>query len=50
MAQLLDMLGVDEGKRTFDNARFGSDPDYGVPKMELGKGSAGTLFPPIVEG
>jgi methionyl-tRNA synthetase len=46
-AQLLDMLGVDESKRTFDDARFGADYDYGVPKDALGRDAWDGLFPPL---
>jgi methionyl-tRNA synthetase len=31
-AQLLDQLGVDESRRTFDDCRPGMDVDYGVPR------------------
>ncbi|KAI9876199.1 MAG: methionyl-tRNA synthetase [Pleopsidium flavum] len=47
MAELLDMLGVRSDARGFDNARLGSDRDYGLPAVELGKGYAGVLFPPL---
>lgn len=43
-AQLLDMLGVDEFKRSFEFAAAGKDVDYGVSKVKLGKVA---LFPPI---
>lgn len=46
-AQLLDMLGVDESKRTFDDARIGADYDYGVPKKPVGRDSWDGLFPPL---
>jgi methionyl-tRNA synthetase len=46
-AQLLDMLGVDESKRTFDDARIGADYDYGVPKIPVGRDSWDGLFPPL---
>ncbi len=47
-ALLLKMLGVGEEreKRDFAAARFGVDPDYGLP-LDLKKGTAGTLFPPL---
>lgn len=47
MSLLLDMLGVDSGpaKRNYAIARIGADPDYGVPKVDLGKGQVGVLFP-----
>lgn len=45
-AEMLDMLGVDPARRTFDDARLGVDFTYGVPLRDLGKGKAG-LFPPL---
>lgn len=49
-AQLLDMLGVEneDGKRNFAAARYGSDLDYGTSKVDLKKGTVGTLFPPLL--
>jgi methionyl-tRNA synthetase len=46
-AELLDMLGVDKSRRTFDDARLGADFDYGVPKVPLGRDSWDALFPPL---
>jgi methionyl-tRNA synthetase len=46
-AQLLDMLGVDDSKRSFDDGRLGADYDYGVPKVPLGKCAWDGLFPPL---
>jgi len=46
MAKLLDMLGVQSDARGFDNAKLGSDTDYGTPNVELGRGHASVLFPP----
>lgn len=46
-AELLDMLGVDASRRTFDDARLGADYDYGVPKVPLGRDSWDALFPPL---
>jgi methionyl-tRNA synthetase len=46
-SQLLDMLGVEESKRTFDNARIGTDYDYGVPKIPVGREAWDALFPPL---
>jgi methionyl-tRNA synthetase len=47
MSLLLDMLGVESlsPKRNFNVARIGADPDYGVPKVDLGRGQEGVLFP-----
>jgi methionyl-tRNA synthetase len=46
-AQLLDMLGVDSQKRTFNDAKLGGDRDYGSPKVPLGKCAHDGLFPPL---
>lgn len=46
-AQLLDMLGVDEARRTFKDAHFGADFTYGESKVPLGKGPFEGLFPPL---
>ncbi|KAH7062091.1 tRNA synthetases class I (M)-domain-containing protein [Macrophomina phaseolina] len=43
-AELLDMLGVDEKKRSFEFAMVCRDFDYGVSKVNLSKA---VLFPPI---
>jgi methionyl-tRNA synthetase len=49
---LLDMLGVADtvDKRNINAATYGFDADYGVPRAGLGKGRAGTLFPPLISG
>jgi methionyl-tRNA synthetase len=47
MGQLLDMLGVDAARRTYQDASFGVDLDYGKPEFELGKGADSSLFPPL---
>jgi methionyl-tRNA synthetase len=46
-AQLLDMLGVDISRRTFDDAKLGVDDSYGEPMLALGKGAWDALFPPL---
>lgn len=46
--QLLDMLGVDEDRRSWDMTVLGSDGEYGVSKVSLHKGHMGTLFPPLI--
>ena len=46
-AQLLDMLGVDESKRTFDDAQLGADVTYGTPNRAIGKCAFDSLFPPL---
>ena len=49
MKRCLDMLGVDEARRSAEYARYGADATYGTSVVELGKaGAAGTLFPPLV--
>ncbi|PGH18188.1 methionine-tRNA ligase [Polytolypa hystricis UAMH7299] len=49
-ARLLDMLGVARTteKRSFKAATYGSDRDYGIPLIKLGRGVEGTLFPPLM--
>lgn len=42
---LLDVLGVDESKRTFAYIGLGKDSTYGIPKRPPGKGSHDALFP-----
>jgi methionyl-tRNA synthetase len=46
-AELLDMIGVDPSRRTYDDATFGGDFTYGVPIVPMGKGAFGGLFPPL---
>jgi methionyl-tRNA synthetase len=46
-AEMLDMLGVDESKRTFTDARLGADFTYGTARASPGKGAEGALFPPL---
>ncbi|KAK3296978.1 tRNA synthetases class I (M)-domain-containing protein [Chaetomium fimeti] len=48
-AQLLDILGVAQDKRTFDHALLRCDLDYGVPMVDPGTGRADGLFPPLIE-
>ena len=47
MKRMLDMLGVDEGARKFENTVVGSDADFGASKVELGRGRKGVLFEPL---
>ena len=47
MNKLLDLLGVNHDVRTFENALFGSNSDYGVSFVDVGKGLTNTLFPPL---
>lgn len=46
-AQLLDMLGVDEAKRSFVDAKLGADFTYGTAKLPVGKTAWDGLFPPL---
>ncbi|KAH7409088.1 tRNA synthetases class I (M)-domain-containing protein [Cadophora sp. MPI-SDFR-AT-0126] len=46
-SQLLDMLGVDESRRTFADARFGADDSYGKAKVAVGRDAWDGLFPPL---
>lgn len=46
-AQLLDMLGVDKSKRSFEDAKRGADYEYGVPKASVGRDAWDGLFPPL---
>jgi methionyl-tRNA synthetase len=47
MKQMLDMLGVDDAKRSYRYAAFGTDFDYGIPRSSLGTGIDDSLFPPL---
>lgn len=47
MCRLLDMLGVHEARRSFEFAHFKADFEYGISKVDLGKGHEGVLFPPL---
>jgi methionyl-tRNA synthetase len=44
---LLDQLGVDESRRSFDYCKPGADLEYGTPIIELGGKHQGVLFPPL---
>ncbi|KAI9668227.1 MAG: methionyl-tRNA synthetase [Bathelium mastoideum] len=45
-ALMLDMLGVDEQRRTFEWATE-VDDTYGMSRVDLGEGVNGVLFPPL---
>jgi methionyl-tRNA synthetase len=45
--QLLDMIGVDERRRTFDDAMLGNDESYGDAKAPVGETAWDALFPPL---
>ncbi|KAL8752442.1 MAG: hypothetical protein Q9199_005734 [Rusavskia elegans] len=47
MKHLLDLMGVDEGRRMFKDAVVGADREYGVPMVDIGKGREGVVFPPL---
>ncbi|KAL8994012.1 MAG: hypothetical protein Q9169_005911 [Polycauliona sp. 2 TL-2023] len=47
MKHLLDLMGVDDGKRMFQDAVVGADREYGVPLVDIGKGRQGVVFPPL---
>ncbi|KAL8787835.1 MAG: hypothetical protein Q9213_002022 [Squamulea squamosa] len=47
MKHLLDLMGVDEGRRMFKDAVVGADREYGVPMVDVGKGREGVVFPPL---
>ena len=49
MKRCLDLLGVEQGRRMYDDARYRADYTYGVPLVDPGQaGSESTLFPPLV--
>jgi methionyl-tRNA synthetase len=48
-AQMLDVLGVAQDKRTFAHAVPRCDPDYGVPMVDPGTHRGDGLFPPLIE-
>ncbi|KAA8623066.1 MetG Methionyl-tRNA synthetase [Pyrenophora tritici-repentis] len=43
--QLLDQLGVDRDRRTFEYCKIDADLDYGTPLVDVGKAQEGVLFP-----
>ena len=45
--EMLDRLGVDTSRRTFQYAKFHSDDSYGIPMVPLGEGAQSSLFPPL---
>lgn len=47
-ATLLDMLGVEAGRRGFDDAVIRSDKTYGVPTIGVGKCAFDSLFAPLM--
>lgn len=47
MKHLLDLLGVDEGRRMYRDAVVGADTQYGEPMVDVGRGREGVVFPPL---
>lgn len=47
MSQLLDILGVEETRRTFEFAVIGADDSYGVTQSSPKTEFSDTLFPPL---
>ena len=47
-SRLLDMLGVQQDRRTHDFAQLGADYEYGIPATDLGRGVDTSLFPPLI--
>jgi methionyl-tRNA synthetase len=48
MHKQLDLLGVAPTDRSFANALFGSDANYGTSSRATGAGLEGVLFPPLM--
>ena len=46
-SRLLDMLGVQPERRSWEWCEFGKDAEYGVPMVPLGRGDQGVLFPKL---
>jgi methionyl-tRNA synthetase len=46
-AELLDYIGVDPSRRTYDDAIYKGDFTYGKPIKSMAKGAFGGLFPPL---
>jgi methionyl-tRNA synthetase len=46
-AELLDMLGVEDARRSYDDAVLGADDTYGTPKRPVGRDVYDALFPPL---
>lgn len=44
---MLDQLGVDDARRTFEDCVLGHDLSYGTPMAPLGAKHEGALFPPL---
>ena len=46
-SQLLDMIGVDETRRSFKYAQLGADDAYGKAQVPVGRDAWDALFPPL---
>ncbi|KAI9742343.1 MAG: methionyl-tRNA synthetase [Claussenomyces sp. TS43310] len=46
-SELLDMMGVEQSRRTYEDAVFGCDVGYGAARIPLGKCAWDALFPPL---
>lgn len=46
-ARLLDMVGVRPERRTWEWCVVGKDDEYGVPRVDIGRGEKGVLFPQL---
>ena len=44
---MLDQLGVDDARRTFEYCALGRDLHYGTPMVHIGSGYDGSLFLPL---
>ena len=47
-ARMLDMLGVDPERRSWEWCVIGKDDTFGNPMVDLGKGDVGVLFPGLM--
>ena len=47
-ARMLDMLGVDPERRSWEWCVIGKDDTFGNPMVDLGKGDVGVLFPALM--
>ncbi|KAB8337078.1 hypothetical protein FH972_021382 [Carpinus fangiana] len=43
MHKLLELLGVEPERRTFEFAKWGGDDSYGVPRIDVGRGHTGAV-------
>lgn len=45
--EMLDVLGVRESRRSFENLGYGMDSTYGEPLKDPGRSSQDSIFPPF---